>query len=72
MVATAMAGVLFAALRYDLGTRGYALFVAASAGFAGSALAASRCEGRARVAALAVAALSGLAGWAVFLLFGTR
>jgi hypothetical protein len=72
MVSVAVAGVLFAALQYDVGRRGYLVFLAACAAFGASALTASRVKGRARAAALAVAGLSCLAGWATFVVFGAR
>jgi hypothetical protein len=72
IVAVAIAGFLFAALRYDVGMRGYVLFLSAFALFAASAFVSSRVGGTARIAALAVAALSCLAGWASFLYFGVR
>lgn len=72
MIAVAIAGVLFAALRYDVGMKGYLLFLLALAVFAGSAAIAGRSGGRARAAALATAALGCLIGWAVFAVFGRR
>jgi hypothetical protein len=72
IVAVAIAGFLFAALRYDIGMRGYVLFLSAFAAFAASAFASSRVGGTARVAALTVAALSCLVGLASFLYFGVR
>jgi hypothetical protein len=72
MVVVAIAGILFAALQYDVGIRGYVLFLSASAAFAVSGMIAYRVTGRARIAALAVAALSCLVGWATFLVFGAR
>jgi hypothetical protein len=72
IVAVAIAGFLFAALRYDIGMRGYVVFLSAFAAFAVSALVACKVRGNARIAALTVAALSCLAGWASFLYFGVR
>jgi hypothetical protein len=72
MIAVAIMGVLFAALQYDVGMRGYVLFLLAFAAFALSALIATRMSGRARIAALSVAVFGCLIGWAVFLVFGTR
>jgi hypothetical protein len=72
MIAVAILGILFAALQYDVGMRGYVLFLVAFATFALSAAVASRKSGRARIAALTVAVLGCFVGWAVFLVFGTR
>jgi hypothetical protein len=72
IVAVAIAGFLFAALRYDIGMRGYVLFLAAFAVFAASAVVAVKVRGNARVTALTVAALGFLAGWASFVYFGVR
>lgn len=72
MIAVAIAGVLFAALQYDVGRRGYLLFLLAFALFASSAAVASRSGGRARAAALALALVGCVIGWSVFAIFGTR
>ena len=72
MIAVAIAGILFAALQYDVGFRGYVVFLLALIVFAWSASVASRSGGRRRAAAVGVAVLSVLIGWAVFAVFGTR
>jgi hypothetical protein len=72
MVAVAIAGVLFAALQYDVGMKGYLFFLFALAVFGLSAAVASRSGGRARAAALGIAIAGCLIGWAVFAVFGTR
>jgi hypothetical protein len=72
MIAVGVMGVLFAALRYDVGMRGYIVFLLGFAAFATSAVVASRLDGLARIAALAVSVMSCLVAWAAFALFGTR
>ena len=72
MVAVAIAGILFAALQYDVGMRGYVLFLSASAAFVASVVVACKVTGHARIAALAVAALCCLVGWTTYLIFGAR
>jgi hypothetical protein len=72
MIAVGIMGVLFAALRYDVGMRGYIVFLVGFAAFASSAVVASRVDGPARIAALSVAAMSCIIGLAAFILFGTR
>ena len=70
IVAVAILAFLFAALRYDIGEEGYALFLASCLVFAASAAVAVRKTGAARVAALAVATLGCGAGLAAFAIFG--
>lgn len=72
MIAVAIAAVLFAAFQYDVGMKGYLLFLLALAVFVSSAVVASRSGGRARAAALTTAVLGCLIGWAVFAAFGKR
>jgi hypothetical protein len=70
LIAVAIAGVVFAALRYDLGHRGYTFYLIACTLFCASALIAVAARGRARLVGVAVAAASCLGAWAVFSLFG--
>jgi hypothetical protein len=70
LIAVAIAGVVFAALRYDLGHRGYVFYLIACISFCASALMAVAARGRARRVGVAVAAASCLGAWAVFSLFG--
>lgn len=70
LVAVVIAGVVFAALRYDVGRRGYAFFLTACIMFTVSALAVATVRGRARLIALVIVAASCLVAWGVFALFG--
>src|SRR4051812_37105976 len=70
LIAVVVTAVVLAALRHDIGRRGYAFYLLACTSFAASALIAVTARGRARLLGVAVAVASCLGAWAVFSLFG--
>jgi hypothetical protein len=72
MIAVAIAGFLLAAFQYEIGKRGYLLFLLGLTVFAMSAAVASRSSGLIRAGAVALAVVGCVIGWSAFAVFGTR